>query len=199
MYTKIEFIERFFSLYKKYGFKSVTVDDLARETGVSKKTLYQEFENRDEIVERVVFYFLNNLKQIIRDVFSLEIDPLSKFVRLYTDLIGYLASIDSVFYFSLKRHYQRVTPLFENFRDEFLYPLVRELFEKGIKERLFRIDIDIEYFLLAQDALITSFLNNEFSDQSVVMDPKRFLQLILNNLRGRTTLSGFKKLEVLSS
>lgn len=195
MYTKNELIERFFTLYKKYGFKSVTVDDLSHEMGISKKTLYQEFENRDEIVENVIIYFINNLKKIISDATLSDIDTISKLVKLYTDIIGYLTSINPVFYFSLRKHYQKVTPLFENYRDDFLYPALKKLFLTGIRERVFREDIDIEYFLKAQDALIMSFLNEEFSDISTPMDPKRFLKLILNNIRGRTTIKGCEKLD----
>ena len=195
MYTKNELIERFFTLYKRYGFKSVTVDDLAHEMGISKKTLYQEFENRDEIVEQVIIYFINNLKNIITGAVSLNTNPIPKLVKLYTDLIGYLTSTNPVFYFSLRRHYQTVTPLFENYRDDYLYPALKGLFLSGIKEGLFRKDIDIEYFLKAQDALIMSFLNEEFSDISTPMDPKRFSRLILNNIRGRTTMKGCQKLD----
>ena len=48
--TKQQYVETAFELYKKFGFKSITVDDLARAMGISKKTLYEHFENKDEIV-----------------------------------------------------------------------------------------------------------------------------------------------------
>ena len=41
------------TLFKKYGVKSVTMDDIASEFGISKKTLYQHFENKTDVVYNV--------------------------------------------------------------------------------------------------------------------------------------------------
>lgn len=106
--------------------------------GISKKTFYQEFKNRDEITEKVVIYFINSLKTIITEVKLLDSNTISKLVKLYTDLIEYLTSINPVFFFSLRKHYQKVSPLFENFRNEFLYPTLKNFFLTGIKEEMFR-------------------------------------------------------------
>ncbi len=192
MCTKNELIERFYSLYKKFGFKSVTVDDLAHEMAISKKTLYKEFKNRDKIVEEVIIFFLNELKKTISNIALEDINSLEKLVKIYIGLIEYLLTINPVFFYSLKRHYKNIFPLFENFRDGFLYPTLNELFSQGIKEKTFRKDTDIEYFLLAQDALISSFLNEEFScNNSSTIEPNRFKKLILCNIRGMTTMQGF--------
>ncbi|MBA7563974.1 hypothetical protein ES708_05636 [subsurface metagenome] len=47
-------IEKARELYYKYGIKSITMDDVAREMGISKKTLYQEVKNKTELVEKVI-------------------------------------------------------------------------------------------------------------------------------------------------
>ena len=59
-------LEKVSALYMKYGIKSITMDDVARELGISKKTLYQFVENKNELVEKVVDYVMHiNLLKLI--------------------------------------------------------------------------------------------------------------------------------------
>ena len=51
---RLEIIERASSVYMKYGVKSVTMDDLARELGISKKTIYKYFDDKSELVRSIV-------------------------------------------------------------------------------------------------------------------------------------------------
>ncbi|NTW32950.1 MAG: TetR/AcrR family transcriptional regulator, partial [Bacteroidetes bacterium] len=51
-----EIIKKVLELYMKFGIKSVSMDDAARELGISKKTLYQYFKDKDELVKKVVAY-----------------------------------------------------------------------------------------------------------------------------------------------
>jgi TetR/AcrR family transcriptional regulator, cholesterol catabolism regulator len=77
-----ELINEISNLFKKYGIKSVSMDDVAKEFGISKKTLYQHFENRDEIVYRVAQYELKN-----------EYEELQKLIGLYSNAIDQLLNI----------------------------------------------------------------------------------------------------------
>ena len=55
-----ELIIRISVLFKKYGIKSVTMDDISRELGISKKTLYQHFENKIDIINKVADFEINS-------------------------------------------------------------------------------------------------------------------------------------------
>jgi TetR/AcrR family transcriptional regulator, cholesterol catabolism regulator len=53
---KIEIIEKATQVFLKYGIKSVTMDDMARELVMSKKTIYQYFKDKNELVEQIISF-----------------------------------------------------------------------------------------------------------------------------------------------
>ena len=59
-------------LYKKYGIKSVTMDDIARELGISKKTLYNLVSDKKELVEKVILQEFDDVKECFNRVFEKE-------------------------------------------------------------------------------------------------------------------------------
>ncbi len=61
-------LEKVSELYNKYGIKSVTMDDVARELGISKKTLYQYVENKNELVSKVLDYLLDKKIVLSREL-----------------------------------------------------------------------------------------------------------------------------------
>ena len=65
---KKEIVDNALKLFMRYGVRSVTMDDIAKELSISKKTIYQHFADKDEIVSKAAEIHLNCEMQIMQDV-----------------------------------------------------------------------------------------------------------------------------------
>ena len=63
-------------LFLNYGFKSVTMDDIANTLGISKKTIYQHFDNKTKLVDATTMYLFEMISQGINHICSFEKNPI---------------------------------------------------------------------------------------------------------------------------
>lgn len=128
----------------QYGVRSVTMDEIAVQLGVSKKTLYQYYADKDELVDAVILDVLtvnqdncikdrSMAKNAIHEVF-LAIDMMQE---MFQDMNP------SVLY-ELEKYYPKAFEKFAKHKSSFLYKVMKENIERGITEELYRSDIDVE-------------------------------------------------------
>lgn len=184
MVSKRQLLEFSITNFIKFGSKSITMDNLANDLGISKKTLYSCFKNKEELVTESLSFFLKKIKQQMDEVISKENDPILKVILIYEIGFSYLNSFKPSFIFELKKYYPRADAVFEAFRDDIVNHKVRNLLEEAQWKKLLRQDVDIDlmcklYFLRVEN--ITFKHNNLFENYSTDV----LLQyLIVNNLRG---------------
>jgi TetR/AcrR family transcriptional regulator, cholesterol catabolism regulator len=141
---KTDVIERSTQLFMRFGIKSVTMDDVARELGISKKTLYKYFTDKNELVLGILTAKIeldsnhcisckNNSENAIDELFHI-----SKFVL---EQVGH---INPVVFFDLKKYHPEGWELMRNHKWNFILNSIRENTQRGIQEGLFRADLDIE-------------------------------------------------------
>ena len=78
MEVRDEIVARAEQLFMRIGVKSVTMDDISRELGISKKTLYQHFENKDNLIEAVISTHVNKERQVMEGICSKATDALDE-------------------------------------------------------------------------------------------------------------------------
>ena len=131
-------------LFMQYGIRSVSMDDIAQNLGMSKKTLYQHFADKDELVDAVVESHINNIqvdcghcrseaKNAVEEIFFTVDRILDEFNNMNPTLLHDLEK----FHF---RAYQR----FRDHKDRFLLEIIRKNIEWGMKDELYRADIDAD-------------------------------------------------------
>lgn len=131
-------------LFTRYGVKSVTMDDVATALGISKKTIYQHFADKDEIVYQVV-----KLEMEKDQCEHLELDKVSentidKIMRSANMMRVQFASMNPSLIFDVKKYHPRAWQIFQEHKQKFLIESIRQDFIRGIKEGVFRADLNIE-------------------------------------------------------
>ncbi|WP_229201838.1 TetR/AcrR family transcriptional regulator [Arsenicibacter rosenii] len=178
-------------LFWKYGVKSVTLDDISRRLGISKKTLYQHFSDKEDLVYQVVVNHFNAKKE---NVNCHKIDAhnavdamlmLSVMVRKYAD------SNNPNLLFDIERHYPKAWEEYRKYKEEFVFASIIENLEWGIRDGLYRDDINVE--VLARLRLESMHLAMD----EAVFPHDRFgltdiqIELLHHFLRGMLTEKGF--------
>lgn len=136
--------EKAFEMFLRFGIRSVSMDEIAGQLGMSKKTLYQHFSEKDELVEAVV---LEDIKHDQRDCIlacSSASNAVEEVFRIMEFVLHQLRDMNPMVLYDLKKFHPRAFAHFERHKDEFMLKLVRENMARGIKEELYRPDINLD-------------------------------------------------------
>ena len=134
--------------FLKYGVKNFTMDDIAEKLGMSKKTLYLLFTNKENLLFETVDELWKNFLvevQVINEVE--ELNPLQKIIKIYTFSIKTIKSIDPVFIQSLQKYQNKVMKSFLSNREHFSKGIIKPLLIEAEEKGLIEANLDINFFI----------------------------------------------------
>lgn len=130
------------SLFKRLGIKSVSMDDIAREVGMSKKTLYQLVENKEDLIMKVVESDFECDKKMFARHAQQASDAIDEFLRNSRYFIREMRAISPSTMYDLQKYYPMIwREMFQNHHLQFQRDLMRNL-ERGMEEGLYRDGVD---------------------------------------------------------
>lgn len=131
-------------LFFRYGVKSVTMDDIARELGISKKTIYQHFEDKNAMVYAGVEHHFACDRTIAEQMQNEAPDPIAEVVMTSEMMRQTMAGMNPTAIFDIKRYYPQAWDLFSKYKKEFVLEMVKKNLVKGIEMGLYRSTINVE-------------------------------------------------------
>jgi len=143
-------------LFMRYGFRSVTMDEIAGQTGISKKTLYQFFEDKDALVEAVMRSELDYMQtQCTKQMKEAE----NAIEEIFLDMDAMEIVMDAMnpqIVFDLEKFYPKTFEKFKKHKKNFLLDVIKKNLERGIEEEVYRNDFDVD--IIARFRLESAFL-----------------------------------------
>ncbi|MCH7523785.1 MAG: TetR/AcrR family transcriptional regulator [Bacteroidetes bacterium] len=179
-------------MFLNYGFKSVTMDDLANKIGISKKTIYIHFDNKTKLVEATTMYLFNQISHGIDCICALEKNPIEEFYDIKKLVMNHLKDEKSSPQYQLQKYYPQIYATLKKKQFDIMQECVTENLERGIKQKLFRKDIHIDFISRIYFSSIIAikdkdlFPNEQFS-MNMLME--HYLEY---HLRGICTSKGLK-------
>jgi AcrR family transcriptional regulator len=142
MDTKEEIISRSEQLFMRVGVKSVTMDDISRELGMSKKTLYQHFENKDSLIEAVVNTHCER-EQILTDKLTADAqDALEEVLKIGAYFATTIEDVSPSTLFDLQKYYFKSWETLMKKQDEHIINSIMKNIAKGVAEGNYRADVN---------------------------------------------------------
>ena len=132
--------EQFF----RYGVKSVTMDDIASELGISKKTIYQHFEDKDAIVHQLMMGEMLQDKCEWDDLGKISKNVIEKMVKSMELIKKAFAEINPCTFFDIKKYHPKTWELFQSHKQNFIMESIKQVLLVGIEQGYYRSDIKIE-------------------------------------------------------
>jgi AcrR family transcriptional regulator len=132
-------------LFLTLGFKSVTMDDIAQEMGISKKTIYVHFENKTKLVEAVTFTLFENICEGIDCICNASPNPIAELYDIKMFVMNYLKNEKTSPQFQLKKYYPQIYQRLQMKQFEKMHESVKESIQKGVDTSLFRKNIDVDF------------------------------------------------------
>lgn len=184
-------------MFLTLGFKSVTMDDIATEMGISKKTIYQHFSNKDALVKTVTTNLFETISCGIDAIILADKNPIEELFSIKEFVMQNLKDENTSPIYQLQKYYPKIHKSLMIKQFEKMGSCVIENLEKGIQLGLFRNDIHKELIARFYFAGMTSIKDAE------IFNPKDFSSKIVQSsyleyhLRAICTLKGVEQLEQL--
>lgn len=186
-------------LIYKGGIASLTMDELASRMGISKKTIYQCFDSKQDLVDYMVMRRLNQTVSKIDEAMKSHHNVIHVFVRIMRLMPEIMGDINPVVFDELRSKYRATWKRLEEFKTKHLSERLMELLEKGKKQGYFRKNIHSEILVQMRFLQVESTFNSKaYPFQKYAFD-EIHTQLLEHFLCGICTLKGLELYEKLKT
>ena len=131
-------------LFMQFGIRSVSMDDIANHLGMSKKTLYQYFSDKDELVEAVVDGHINGVEVECVHCKRDAKDAIHEIFLTMNHIMQEFSNMNPMLLYDLEKFHFKAYQRFREYKDKFLLQMIRENIEWGIKDELYRPEINVD-------------------------------------------------------
>jgi|SRR5712671_946591 len=142
--AKERILQKAHELFMRYGVHSVSMDDIAAQLGMSKKTLYQYYTDKEELVDVVLSALLeNNRRQCLADRQKAE-NAIHEIFQAFDMMQEIFTNMNPSIVFDLEKYHPAVYKKFQQHKQIFLYQVIRQNLERGINEEVYRPEINVD-------------------------------------------------------
>ena len=172
--------EKFF----RDGFYKTTMDEIASELRMSKKTIYKFFPSKDDLVKAIAKFFMNRMKSKIVPALQSDKNAIEKLGDLINILTKASEKISAVRMEELKRHYPNIWNDIENFRTEMMFGNITKVIDQGKKEGLF-VDYPTNIIMNVLVASVRSIVNPDFimnNNYSIIEAARYAFKIVISGI-----------------
>ena len=196
METKERIKERAGELFSSIGIKNLTMDALALDLGISKRTIYEHFKDKDDLVIQVIEHQIITNNQVFLEIISKAGDVIEALFLIIRQEHERFRNINPVYKEDLKKYFPRINECFYQDNEKLKeFSASYTLLEKGKSDGVFRSDLNIE---IADNFLheLIIFLHNSERIRLMNLKEEAVLQfIILPYFRGICTRKGQELME----
>jgi AcrR family transcriptional regulator len=189
---KQRIIEEAAVMFRTYGIRSVTMDMLANQMGISKRTIYEVFHDKDELLQGVLIWMQDRQSQLINKIMNDSDNIIEAIFKIIDHMMDHFQNMSPAFQLDIRRFHLE---LFRDMNEKIELPYYRnntEIINRGIEEGVFRNDINVTIITKWMFEVIKQvndrdlFPPEEFSGKEVLQN------VYINFLRGISTLKGLE-------
>ena len=149
-------------LFMKHGVKSLTMDDIAREMGMSKKTIYQFVDNKGELILLTMQDFLAEERALMDTILKNSSNSVDEMIRMIDYWLQVVREFNATTLNEVQRYYPETWKMYNDYRFNFLLGLIKANLQNGVKEGFYRGDMDTDIiskiYVLATEILLNQQL-----------------------------------------
>jgi hypothetical protein len=179
-------------LFFRYGIKSVTMDDIAKHLGISKKTIYQSFSDKDEVVHTLMQLKLKEDKHTVEECASGSANIIEEIFKMMQHISSVFGKINPNAFYDLQKYHPKSWDLIKTFKENCVQQMMEDAMVKGVKDGIVRPDINIKIMAKLRMEEVEMGFNPELfpPDKFKILDVQ--LALLDHFLHGICTLKGHK-------
>lgn len=176
-------------MFRKYGIRSISMDDIARELGMSKKTLYQYVENKNDLVEKLLANIINSSAACITED-TTGMNAIDILLEVSVKVSHEIKEMNPAIAFDLEKFYPALYRTFVHAKRDHVYRKIKENLEQGINEGIYRTDLDADLVSKLYVQKLIDLHDPEFLSSLDFSFEKVFQVMFDHHIRGIANLVG---------
>jgi TetR/AcrR family transcriptional regulator, cholesterol catabolism regulator len=141
---KKDILEQAHKLFMRLGIKSMTMDDVASQLRMSKKTLYEHFTDKNDLVEQVVAGVCKYHRSTTDAICAKGLNAIDEVFEIMNFVVGQIGGVHPSVQFDLQKYHPKAWGIMEQAEKTDISRCVTQNLRKGVKEGFFREDLDVE-------------------------------------------------------
>ncbi|MCX6285013.1 MAG: TetR/AcrR family transcriptional regulator [Bacteroidetes bacterium] len=171
-------------LYHRYGIKSVTMDDVARHLCISKKTLYEYFEDKKDLVNQVLLTEHSDNCKLFDEILNLKFNAIAELFEIYKSIKRMIQDYNPSMDYDIRKYYPDLFMRIREVRRKSMFENTLRNMVKGKKEGLYRKDLNAEVIARLHLFRIESLFDNDLFSADELNSFEIFHELFIYHLHG---------------
>ncbi len=192
---KREFLFQALAVYMRFGIKSITMDEMARQLGISKKTIYTYVKDKNDLVMQCVQLSLDDEACQVKDIASQSNNAIDEVFNVGEMAAKHLREVHPSIFFDMEKYHPDAFQIMKKSRNKLIMDSVMSNLKKGKKQGLYRENIDEEIIAVMYVAFIDALFNGDVFPTSKYPFIKVYNEYFKYHIRGIASDKGLKYLE----
>lgn len=188
-------IENSYKIFNERGLRNVSMDDICRSMGISKKTLYCHVDNKVDLIKKVIEYIRSQIHQQIELLKNKNLNAIDVLLEMSKIANTKHFRINPAITFEFRKYYPKAFEEFISMKKELIVKNIKQNLSQGISESLYRQDLNIDIVAHLYFKKIEDFHKLDIEDLKDISNKKVFKVMFENHIRGIANNKGIKYFE----
>ncbi len=189
-----EILDRAALVIMRYGIKSVTMDDLARELSISKKTLYAHFGDKRKMIQMLVAAQVEGDKECCQIQLQESTNAIDEMFRVTSFVSERLKNVNITFFYDLRMSYPKAFQTMEDYKRGFIQETIIQNLNRGIQEGVYRQDLNPKIVAQVYLSNVEMIFGGQEFDKLNINPYELFIEIFMLHMRGIVSESGLQVL-----
>lgn len=199
MEIKNKIISGALKMFTRYGIRSITMDMIAEQMGISKRTIYETFKDKDELLKCCIDSAIIEQKTITEEIKKNSGNIIEAMIKIVKHNITILNSVNPSFFNDIKKYYSNLSEATVENNDKQNVNHIIGLLNRGIQENLFRNGINVEIVAKLFSEQFRLLSNHDIFPEENFSKAEIFENIVINFMRGIATEEGLLLIEKYNS
>jgi AcrR family transcriptional regulator len=190
-----QLIRTVLELFMKFGIKSLTMDDISRKLGISKKTLYQFVKDKKDLVKKGMVLCLEDEQNMIAEITKESNNAIDELIEITKCANARLTEMHASVIYDIQKYHPESWILMENHKKEFVKGVILENTKRGIEEGYYRDNLNPEVIASLYIIMIDSLFHADENFGKEVSLGDLHLEMIRYHVKGIANEKGIALLK----
>ncbi|MDA3822461.1 MAG: TetR/AcrR family transcriptional regulator [Bacteroidales bacterium] len=177
-------------LFALYGIRSMTMDALAEDMGISKRTIYENFKDKDTLLLNVIVFYKEEQQKLANEIISKAENAIVALFELVNGMINIMKQVNPVFFHDIKKYHSEIFNQMSDKGDIRDHTMTCEIIKQGRAQDIFRTDFNLEIVVSTIHELFNLFSPNSKLTRDGYHRAELFNNIIIPYFIGISTEKG---------
>lgn len=156
-----ELFEKVTHLFMQFGIKSMTMDEIARQMGISKKTLYQFVDNKKDLVKKSIGHHINCEECSMSEILGSCENAIDEIMLLTTQVSIEMKNMHPSVMFDMKKYHPEAFKILLHHKEDYMQKVILKNLETGVEQGYYRTNINPQVIAEFYLSMVSSIMNAE--------------------------------------